>query len=96
MPLGIIHWFDPAEAGVEASADDEAKGVVVQSVAKDKPFAAAGLQAGDLIAAVGDEKIDAGARPPTSSRRSAGRRGRRWPQTRNSRSPCGGETKAWI
>ncbi len=62
VPLGIIHWFDPAEAGVEASADADAKGVLVKSVTKDKPFAAAGLQAGDLIAAVGDEKIDAGAK----------------------------------
>ena len=56
VPLGFIRFFDPAEAGVEASAD--ADGVRVQSVTKDKPFAAAGLRAGDVITAVGDEKID--------------------------------------
>ncbi|HVS34635.1 MAG TPA: PDZ domain-containing protein [Gemmataceae bacterium] len=62
-PLGVIHWFDPAEAGVEASAVDDhdgshvADGVLVKSVTKDKPFAAAGLQAGDVITAVADEKI---------------------------------------
>ena len=60
VPLGFIHWFDPAEAGVEACADDHADGVLVKSVAKDKPFSAAGLQAGDVVTAVADEKVDTG------------------------------------
>jgi hypothetical protein len=62
-PLDFIRFFDPSEAGVEASAEDDGgrvpDGVLVKSAAKDKPFAAAGLQAGDIITAVGDEKIDA-------------------------------------
>jgi hypothetical protein len=62
-PLGFIKFFDPSEAGVEASAEGDGgrvpDGILVKSVAKDKPFAPAGLLAGDIITAVGDEKIDA-------------------------------------
>ncbi len=62
-PLNFIKFFNPAEAGVEVSADGDGgrvpDGVRVKGVAKDKPFAAAGLQAGDVITAVGGEKIDA-------------------------------------
>ena len=93
VPLGFIHWFDPAEAGVEASADDETKGLLVKSVAKDKPFAAAGLQSGDIITAVGDEKIDASGKPDDqfdSFRRAVARRR---PRTRSSRSPSAGATR---
>ena len=61
-PLNFIKFFDPAEAGVEASADADGgrvpDGVLVKSAAGDKSFAAAGLRAGDVITAVGDEKID--------------------------------------
>ena len=63
-PLHFIKFFDPAEAGVDATAVDGRRrvpdGVLVKSVAKDKPFAAAGLQEGDVITAVAGEKNSEG------------------------------------
>ena len=59
-PLNFIKFFDPAEAGVEASADADGggvpDGVLVKSAAGDKSFAAAGRRGGDAITAVGDEQ----------------------------------------
>jgi hypothetical protein len=49
-PLGFVKFFDPAQAGIAVSAADA--GVRVESATKDKPFARAGLQAGDLVVAL--------------------------------------------
>ena len=97
VPLGFIKFFDPAEEGVEASADADGgtvpDGVLVKSVAKGKPFAAAGLRAGDVITAVGDEKVvpsEKAADQFDSFRRA---RARRWRRMKHSQCPCGGRTR---
>jgi PDZ domain len=56
-PLGLIRFFDPAEAGIEVAADKGA--VQVKAAAKGKPFAEAGLCAGDLVTQIN------GARTPS-------------------------------
>jgi hypothetical protein len=49
-PLGFIKFFDPAEVGIKVESAEG--GVRVREAAKDKPFATAGLRAGDLVTAL--------------------------------------------
>ena len=52
-PLGFVKWFDPARVGVTVEAAPG--GVRVKAAAKS--FAAAGLRAGDLLAAIDGEAV---------------------------------------
>jgi hypothetical protein len=49
-PLGFVTFFDPAEAGVKVESAEG--GVRVKEAARGKPFAAAGLRAGDVVTAL--------------------------------------------
>jgi hypothetical protein len=49
-PLGLVTFFDPAQVGITVEAAEG--GVKVKSAEKGKPFAAAGLRAGDLVVAL--------------------------------------------
>jgi hypothetical protein len=52
--LGLIRFFDPAEAGIEVDADKDA--VKVKAAHKGKPFAEAGLRPGDLVTQINGTK----------------------------------------
>jgi hypothetical protein len=54
-PFGFVTWFELAQVGVEAAEADG--GVAVKSVAAGKPFAVAGVRAGDLVTKVGDHPV---------------------------------------
>lgn len=54
-PLGFVKFFDPADAGITVEAAEG--GVRVKEVAVGKPFARAGLRAGDLITGVDDAVV---------------------------------------
>jgi hypothetical protein len=57
-PLGLVTFFDPAEVGIKVESAEG--GVRVKEAAKEKPFAAAGLVAGDVVTALdGDAVKDA-------------------------------------
>jgi S1-C subfamily serine protease len=62
-PLGFVKWFDPASVGVVV--EKAAGGVKVKQADEGKPFARAGLRAGDLAVAADGKKIDS----PESFRR---------------------------
>jgi hypothetical protein len=53
--LSAVTFFEPKRVGVEAAQAEG--GVQVEKAAKGKPFAAAGVQEGDLLLAVSGEKI---------------------------------------
>ncbi len=53
-PWGFVKFFDPARAGITVKDVEEGGGVRVEAAAPGKPFAQAGLQAGDLVVAVDD------------------------------------------
>ena len=49
-PLGFVTFFDPAEAGIRVESAEG--GVRVKEAAPGKPFASAGLRAGDVVTAL--------------------------------------------
>lgn len=55
-PLDFFKWFDPIEVGVRVKEHD--KELVIDRVAPGKPFARAGLKAGDVIVEVDGQKTD--------------------------------------
>ena len=61
-PLGFVKFFEPAQIGLQAAADDGA--VKVLRAAPVKAFHKAGLRAGDVLLAVGAAEVrdDAGLR----------------------------------
>lgn len=54
-PLGWLTWYELADAGAEADTADG--GVLVKAVAAGKPFAAAGVKAGDVVTKVGEHAV---------------------------------------
>jgi S1-C subfamily serine protease len=63
VPLGLVRFFDPAQAGIRVEAAKE--GVRVKDAAVDKPFAQVGLKAGDIILTLGGTAVES----PDSFRR---------------------------
>lgn len=55
-PFDFIRSFDPTEVGVRVKATDLQ--VVVDRVAQAKPFAQAGLKAGDIVIEIDGKKVD--------------------------------------
>lgn len=54
-PLGFVQFFDPTDAGITVEKAD--RGVRVKEAGKGKPFAKAGLRAGDLVTALDGEAV---------------------------------------
>ncbi|HEX5269280.1 MAG TPA: PDZ domain-containing protein, partial [Gemmataceae bacterium] len=54
-PLGFVKFFDPADVGITVEPADG--GARVKSAEKGKPFAEAGVRAGDLITAVNGQAV---------------------------------------
>ena len=54
-PLGVVTFFDPSQAGITVETAEG--GVRVKALAEGKPFARAGLKAGDVISALDSEAI---------------------------------------
>jgi hypothetical protein len=54
-PFGFVTWFELSQVGVEAAKGDG--GVAVKALAAGKPFAAAGVRAGDLVTKVGEHPV---------------------------------------
>src|SRR5262249_43692414 len=55
-PLGFVQFFDPASIGITFEAAEG--GVRIKAAADGKPFAKAGLQAGDLVIAADGTPVD--------------------------------------
>jgi hypothetical protein len=55
-PLKLIHFFEPAQVGIEVKSTKE--GVRVEALAAAKSFAQAGVRQGDRVVAVDGVKID--------------------------------------
>jgi hypothetical protein len=55
-PLGFVKWFDPASVGVVVEKAEG--GVKVKQADEGKPFARAGLRAGDLVVSADAKTID--------------------------------------
>jgi hypothetical protein len=68
-PLQLFSFFDPARQGVTLAGDGSAR---LAKVHEGKPFARAGLRAGDVVLAVGRRQIDSGAALRARLRRLAG------------------------
>jgi S1-C subfamily serine protease len=56
LPKDVLHWFEPADVGLEVSAAKE--GVIVSKVASGMLPEKAGIQKGDRITAVDGKKVD--------------------------------------
>ena len=54
--LNLVHFFDPAQVGIEVKSMNE--GVRVEALAAAKSFAGAGVREGDQIVAVDGVKLD--------------------------------------
>jgi PDZ domain len=55
-PLGFVQFFDPASVGITVEGAEG--GVRIREAAEGKPFAKAGLQAGDLAVVADDTPLD--------------------------------------
>jgi PDZ domain len=55
-PLGFVRFFDPARAGI--AVEPAEKGVQVKVSTPGKPFARAGLRAGDVVVALSGEEVN--------------------------------------
>jgi hypothetical protein len=55
-PLGFVKFFDAADVGIKAEGSDAR--VRVKEATKGKRFAAAGIQADDLVTAINGEKVN--------------------------------------
>jgi hypothetical protein len=68
-PLELFSFFDPARQGVTLAGDGSAR---LAKVHEGKPFARAGLRAGDVVLAVGRRQVDSGSALRARLRRLAG------------------------
>jgi hypothetical protein len=68
-PLQLFSFFDPARQGVTLPGDGSAR---FAKVHEGKPFARAGLRAGDVVLAVGQRQVDSGRALRAQLRRLAG------------------------
>src|SRR5262249_42636349 len=58
MPLGFVRFFDPAHEGIAVEAADKA--VRIKEVQLGKPFARAGLRAGDVLLTLDGAEVGSG------------------------------------